>query len=81
MKPIYLFSPKIKYKNFLTVWDKFPIGGIKPMHMDKIIWQMIRDKQIYVFLENKKDEQVFIATKLPQKRKILMISNPIIYPL
>ena len=71
--PIYLFSDKITYKRFLNVWSKFPSGGIVPIHMDKIVWEMIRDKMIYVFLEDRKEDKVFLATKLPPKRKVLVI--------
>ena len=73
---IYLFSPDITYERFYNVWKKFPPEGITPecMIKGKLIWQMIRDKQIYVYLdETQKDDPVILALKLP-KRKILMLS-------
>ena len=75
-KPIYLFSHKITYKRFYNVWKKFPPEGITPESMikGKPIWQMIRDKQIYIFIDPlEKDDPVIFATKLPE-RKILLLS-------
>ena len=73
-EPIYLFSNKITFKRFKGIWEKFPSGGIVPQQMPKIVWQMIKDKQIYVYLDGKqKDDPVIIALKLP-KRKIKIIS-------
>ena len=75
-KPIYLFSPKITYKRFYNVWSKFPPEGITPecMIKGKIVWEMIRDRQIYVYLEDRKEDQVFPATKLPKNRVIHSLS-------
>lgn len=78
MRPIYLFSSKINYKTFYKIWKYFPTGGIVPSMMIKghPIWQMIRDKQLYVYIDPmEKDDQVIFAVKLP-KREIMLLSNP-----
>jgi len=75
--PIYLFSHKISYKNFYSIWKLFPPEGITPNAMikGKFIWEMIRDKQLYVFLDKEgKDDNVFFSLKLP-KRDILLLEN------
>jgi len=66
---VYLFSPKISFKRFKKIWDKFPVEGIiaEEFKKGKIVWQMIRDKQIYVYLKDEKEDQIFFAIKLPKK--------------
>jgi len=75
-KPIYIFSPEISYKVFYKIWSLYPSGGIAPREMIKgtIIWEMIRDRQIYVGIdEEEKDDPVFFASKLPSQRKVLVM--------
>ena len=63
MKKIYLFSPTIKYKAFKKVMDKFPDKGIMPMNIDKILWELLRDKRLYIFLDGTSDDPVSIDRK------------------
>lgn len=77
--PIYLFDPKISYKSFYAVWKKFPAGNIVPTELakGKVIWEMIRDKQIYVYIDSLcKDDPMCFGMKLPKNRKVCLISNP-----
>ena len=76
-KPIYIFSPDISYKRFFKIWRIFPHGTIVPQEFikGKLIHQMIKDKSIIVGIdEEEKDDPVFFSTKLPPKRKLLMLS-------
>ena len=76
--PIFLFSPKISYRAFYKIWRKFPPEGITPVAMikGKLVWEMIRDKQIYVYLDHKRqDDPVIFSLKLP-KREILLLEDP-----
>jgi hypothetical protein len=72
-KPIYLFSNKIKYKTFKTVMSKFPAGTIVPENIDRILWELLRDEKIYIFLDTKSDDPVSISLKMPNG-KIAIIS-------
>jgi hypothetical protein len=76
-KPIYLFSPDIKWKTFKKIWDKFPHGSGpvgESFIKGKIFWQMVRDKHIYIYLDfTQKDDKVFFANKLP-RREIMIIT-------
>lgn len=74
MKKIYLFDHKISYKTFKLVMDKYAQDGITPVHLDKILWQMNRDRQIYVWIDDSGDP-ICIGTKLP-KGEIKIIKNP-----
>ena len=75
--PIYLFSPNISWKRFKQCWDKFPNGSGPVAEMfisGKPLWQMVRDHQIYIYLDfTQKDDKVFFANKLP-KREIMIIT-------
>ena len=74
MKPIYLFSNKIKYRTFKKVMNRFPKGGIEPMHIDQIIWQAIRDKELLVYIDPQEvNDPVILATKLPKNKEIYYI--------
>ncbi len=54
--------------------DKYAQDGITPVHLDKILWQMNRDRQIYVWIDDSGDP-ICIGTKLP-KGEIKIIKNP-----
>lgn len=76
---IYLFSPAISYKAFYAVWSKFPAGSIVPMELSKgiIIWEMIRDKQLYAYLDPScETDPICFGMKLPKNRRICLITNP-----
>lgn len=78
--PIYLFSPTLTYKTFYKIWNKFPNGDLVPTMFIKAkpIWEMVRDKQMYLYLDPlEKDDPVIFALKLP-KRDILLLDNPIV---
>lgn len=64
----------MKYKTFYKIWSKFPHGDIVPKMMikGKIIWEMVRDKQIYLYIDPKeKDDPIIFAVQLPKRRAIL----------
>ena len=48
----YWISPKIKWLTFKKICDKFPDSGPKPQQADKVLWEMLRDRQINIYLEN-----------------------------
>jgi len=76
-KSIYLFSNKITYKTFYKVWKIFPHGDIVPKMIitGKPVWEMIRDKMIFVYIDlEEKEDPVIFSVKLP-KRDILIISD------
>jgi len=59
---------------FKAVCDKFPDSGPTPENIDKILWEMLKNRQINVGLENS-DEPIFLTTKqIPKNAKL--ITNP-----
>ena len=53
----YWIDPKISWKAFKELTKPFQ-GDIVPKHGDKFLWQMLRDRQINMYLSDlKKDKQ------------------------
>ena len=78
-KPIYIFSQGIKYRNFYRIWKCFPNEGIVPQEMisGKIVHQMIKNKELLVYIDPKQSEDpVIFAMKLPRNRDIMLLTNP-----
>jgi len=76
-KTIYLISPEIDYKTFKKLHDKFVIEtGLQPDEMEKILWEMLRDKQIYCWFSNDCPNDMVIGFEIP-KGKITILSSPV----
>ena len=73
-KKQYYFSPDISYKAFKRVCDKFPDSGIIPLHLDKMLWKMLRERKINIGLRNTNDP-IFISIK-PMPKGASLITNP-----
>ena len=72
---IYYFHPKIKYATFKKVNDRLYKGSgsdIQPMHIDKIIWELLRDRKINILVDTKNDDPVHFSLKpIPKNAKLL----------
>ena len=67
----YWFDPKIDYKTFKKVCDKFPDTGPTPKEGDRVLWEMLRDRQINIGLQNG-DDPIFITLKeIPKNATII----------
>ena len=74
MKSIkYVFSPKIKYKTFLKVWNLFPTGGICPVNFDKIVFSLLKEHRLNIGIDTRnKSDPVCFSLKLPKGKTILI---------
>ena len=69
-KKIYLLSPEIKWKTFKLLQDKLvKDSGPTPIHGDKILWQMLRDKKIICWFADDMPNDMGIGIKLPKRYK------------
>lgn len=71
-KTLYLISPKIKWKAFKIIQYKIiKDSGSTPKNGDKILWKMLRDKQIHCWFASdyKNDMGICLYGTLPQKYK------------
>jgi len=76
-KKIYLLDHKLKWKVFKTLHDKtVKDSGPTPAQMDKTLWEMLRDKQIYCWYDDEHPNDMGVGLKLPKNRDIEMITNP-----
>ena len=67
----YWLSPKISYKNWKLICSKFPDSGPTPQEADRVIWEMLRDRQINIFLENSDDPICFTIKSIPKNAEII----------
>lgn len=75
--PIYMLDPKMKWSTFKLLQDKLvKQSGPVPEHGDKILWEMLRAKQIYCWFDEKLPNDMAIGLKLPKGRPIKFISSP-----
>jgi len=74
MKKELWFAPNISYKAFKAVCDKFPDSGPSPLHIDKMLWRILRERKINIGLRDS-DDPIFISLK-PIPQKATLITNP-----
>ena len=75
MKTLYLLSPKIKWRTFKLLQDKLVKDeGPKPVHGEKVLWKMLRDKKIYCGFRDDMPGNMWIGVKLFKGYKIKIIS-------
>jgi hypothetical protein len=72
---IYLLHPSLPWKAFKKINDAInkinKETGPYPKHLDKVLWQMLKEKKIYLWIEN---DQMIISLK-PPKGKARMIKG------
>ena len=74
-QPIYLLDLKLKWKTFKILQDKLvKDSGPKPMNGEKMLWEMMRAKQILCWFDPLYPNDMKIGLKLP-KRKIRIVKN------
>lgn len=80
-KKLYLISNKIKWNTFKLLQDKLvKDSGPTPKNGDKILWQMLRDKQILCWFAEDMPGDMGIGLEIPPKYKnwqINMLSTPL----
>lgn len=70
----YWLDPKIDYKAWKKICEKFPDSGPTPKEGERVLWEMLRDRQINIFLESS-DDPICITTR-PIPKKATLITNP-----
>ena len=70
MKKVYLISPKIKWKSFKAIHDKIVHdSGPKPENIEKVLWEMIRDKKIIAWFAEDFPNDMGLGLKFPDRYK------------
>ena len=73
---IYLLSPKIKFKTFKKLQEKLvKDSGPVPVNGDKILWQMLRDKQIVCGFRSDMPGDMWIGSEIPKNVEISIITD------
>lgn len=76
-KTIYLLDPKLKWKTFKLLQDKLaPLEGVVPVHFDKIVWQLMKDRRIYCWFDPNVKRDMKMGLELPKNVEISLLTNP-----
>ena len=64
----YWLSPKISFKTFKLLNKKFyPKPDIVPVNGDRIIWNMLKERKINIYLEDSDDPMILTLKNPPSK--------------
>lgn len=73
---LYLLDPKMKWSVFKKLHDKIVVdSGPTPQNFTKILWQMLRDKQIYCGYTDYMSNDMWIGLKIPKDWEVELITN------
>ena len=64
-------SPDIKWVHFKKIWNSVEDSGPTPIHLSKIVWQLLKEKRLYISLG--KDDLYFSLN--PPKGEIKLITS------
>ena len=74
--PIYLLDHKMKWATFKTLQDKLVRdSGPTPVHGDKVLWEMMRDKKILCWFDPLVKGDMGLGFKLPKGREVILLTN------
>jgi len=69
-KILYLLDSKIRWRDFKKLQDKLvKDSGPTPVHGDKILWQMLRDKNIICYFAEDMPNDMGICLHIPDRYK------------
>lgn len=76
-KHIYVLDHKLKWKTFKALQDKLvKQSGPVPQNIDKILWEMLRDKRIYCWFDSEFKNDMKLGLELPKNKEHRLITNP-----
>ena len=61
----YWLSPQLSWKTFKKICDGVPDSGPTPIHGDKVLWQMLRDRSCNIYIDDKQPDDPIIVTLKP----------------
>lgn len=74
--PIYLLDYRLEWSIYKELNDRLvKDSGPTPRHGNRILWKMMRDKQILCWFDPLIEDDMCIGELLPKDRDILLIKN------
>ena len=74
--PIYLLAPELKWETFKRIKDELVKDvGLVPVSVDKVLWEMNRDKLICCWIDQLDEDSMRLGVKVPKNRQIIKITN------
>ena len=70
-------DPKISWKTFKVLNEKIsPPQSITPKNGERILWEMLRERKINMFIDSKSPEDPIVLTLKSIPKQATIISNP-----
>ena len=77
VKKLYVIDPKIKWSVFKILHSKLvKDSGPTPKNAEKVLWEMLRNKQILLWFHEGIPNDMGIGLELPPHKKLFVLSNP-----
>ncbi len=77
IQKLYLIDSKISWPVFKKLNDKLvKDSGPSPKNMDKMLWQMIKEKRILAWFANELKDDMGLSLTVPKHRELFIIGNP-----
>ena len=70
----YWLSPKIKFQTWKTICDKFPDSGPTPKNGDRILWELLHERKINIYIQDGNDPINITLKPIPPKA--ILIASP-----
>jgi hypothetical protein len=75
-KTIYLLDHRLKWRAFKKLHDKIVRdSGPSPKNMDKVLWQMMRDRRIVCWFGKDLPDDMGIGLKIPKGYEVKLITK------
>lgn len=70
----YWIAPNLNWKAFKKLYDSYPDSGPTILHGAQVLWKMLRERKINIYVENSDDGFVITTKDLPKGEPMLV--NP-----
>lgn len=69
----YWIDPKINYKTFEVLNNKLSPQDLKPDQMDKVLWELLRDRKINICIDtdSKEDPVLITMEQIPKNANLI----------
>lgn len=75
-EPIYLLHHELKWSVFKELQEKAaPIKGIAPDNFDRILWELLRDKRLYLWFDPSVVGDMGMGLEVPEDREVIVLRN------
>ncbi|KKL60171.1 hypothetical protein LCGC14_2208010 [marine sediment metagenome] len=76
--PVYVLHHRMLWRTFKSLQGELVKhdGGPAPVHIDKVLWHMLRDRQILCWFDPLNEGDMGLGSALPKGRKVEVLTTP-----